>query len=247
MKAFVQTVNGHFPEADYYLAWRGFDELGYEVVKFDQPDIGALEITGETPMAAGLQTCRTLIRERFGWDYSGANPYPDQLKEFFHRDIVQSRWGDVKAEVMNGRMNKFIKPAIEKQFTAAVATSARHSIRKSNIDDDDGVYLCEPVSFEAEFRVYVYDDEIVGIKHYRGSWYMHPGQAAVQKMIQHHRQIAPVAYGLDVGILMLRGELQTALVEVNDGLCLGNYGLEAKPYAQMIAARWLELIEKGNS
>ncbi len=243
MKAFVRVNNGHFPAMDYFVAWHGFDELGYEVVTFEDEDLDSLEVTAETPVVAGLGTARKLIKKRFGWDYNGVDPYPAELKDFFMREVSRTKWRNIKAAVMNGKESKFIKPVIEEQFTGGIASSVKHSIRNSKIRDDDEVYVCAPVTFGAEFRVYVHDDEIVGIKHYYGSWYMHPAQDAVENMIRQYKPAAPVAYGLDVGILAVEGQSRTALVEINDGICLGNYGLDSTHYAQMIAARWQELIE----
>ncbi len=48
MHAFVRVKNGHFPGVDYFVAWHGFDELGYEVAKFDDEDVDRLEVTAET-------------------------------------------------------------------------------------------------------------------------------------------------------------------------------------------------------
>ncbi len=247
MNAFVRVKNGHFSGVDYYMAWQGFDELGYEVVKFDEEDVDRLEVTAETPVVAGLGTARQVIKKFFEWDYNGVDPYPTELKDFFMREVSRTWWRNVKTAVMNGKENKFIKPVIEKQFTGGVASSVSHSIRNSKIRDDDEVYICDPVKFGAEFRVYVYDDEILSVKHYNGSWYMHPSQAAVEEMVHQYKPAAPVAYGLDVGILAVEGQLRTALVEINDGICLGNYGLDSKHYTQMIAARWRELIENGRA
>jgi hypothetical protein len=247
MKAFVRVKNGHFSGVDYFAAWHGFDELGYEVLRFDDEDVGRLDVTAQTPVVAGLGTARGLIKKFFGWDYNGVDPYPVELKDFFMREVSRTKWRHVKTAVMSGKSSKFIKPVIEKQFTGGVASSVKHSIRKSKIRDDNEVYICDPVTFGAEFRVYVHDDEIVGIKHYNGSWYMHPSQESVEYMIRQYKPAAPVAYGLDVGILSVDGQLRTALVEVNDGICLGNYGLDSKHYAQMIAARWQELIEDGRA
>ncbi len=243
MKAFVRVKNGHFPGVDYYVAWHGFDELGYEVFCFDEDDVDSLEVTAETPLVAGLGTARKIIKKFFGWDYSGVDPYPVELKDFFLREVSRTQWRNIKTAVMNGKSSRFIKPVLEKQFTGGLASSVRHSIRNSKIRDDDEVYVCDPVRFGAEFRVYVHDDEIFGVKHYNGSWYMHPSREAVDEMIRRYKPAAPVAYGLDVGILSVEGELRTALVEVNDAICLGNYGLDSKHYARMVAARWQELIE----
>ena len=48
-----------------------------------------------------------------------------------------------------------------------------------------------------------------------------------------------VAFGLDVGVLDT-GE--TAVIEMNDFCCLGNYGLKAQHYAMCIAKRWTEIF-----
>jgi hypothetical protein len=56
MRAFVKIKNGHFPGVDFYSTWHGFDELGYEVLKFDEQDIDQLEVTAETPVVAGLES-----------------------------------------------------------------------------------------------------------------------------------------------------------------------------------------------
>src|SRR5215831_4298986 len=105
MKAFVRIKNGHFSGVDYYAAWHGFDELGYEVVTFDEEDIDQLDVTAETPVMAGLEICRNLIRNRFGREYNGVGPYPDELKPFLMRDVARSKWRDVKTAVMKGTLN----------------------------------------------------------------------------------------------------------------------------------------------
>ncbi|MDY7014869.1 MAG: ATP-grasp domain-containing protein [Cyanobacteriota bacterium] len=46
-------------------------------------------------------------------------------------------------------------------------------------------------------------------------------------------------YSLDFGVLET-GE--TALVEMNDGFSLGNYGLADGKYTDLILARWKELL-----
>jgi hypothetical protein len=51
--------------------------------------------------------------------------------------------------------------------------------------------------------------------------------------------VAPAGYGIDFGVLST-GE--TALVEVNEGYGLGSYGLDDAAYADLIIARWCELV-----
>ena len=48
-------------------------------------------------------------------------------------------------------------------------------------------------------------------------------------------------YGIDFGVL-LNGE--TALVEWNDGMALGNYGITPNDYAELFLARWEQILQQ---
>ena len=50
---------------------------------------------------------------------------------------------------------------------------------------------------------------------------------------------AKAAYGIDFGVL---AQGDTALIELNDGFSLGSYGLDQSVYADLIVARWTELM-----
>ena len=49
---------------------------------------------------------------------------------------------------------------------------------------------------------------------------------------------SPKAYCIDVGVLST-GE--TALIEVNDALCIGIYSMSKELYAELLMTRWNEL------
>jgi hypothetical protein len=53
---------------------------------------------------------------------------------------------------------------------------------------------------------------------------------------------SPVAYALDFGLTKKNNIYQDILVEVNDGTSLGNYGLDSIHYAEMLVARWFEIV-----
>lgn len=61
----------------------------------------------------------------------------------------------------------------------------------------------------------------------------------VQAAMKRFKKVAPAAYVLDWGVTA-KGE--TVLVEANDGMSFGHYGLPPVSYARMIAARWYELV-----
>ena len=49
----------------------------------------------------------------------------------------------------------------------------------------------------------------------------------------------PISYSLDVGV---DDQGDTLLVEVNDCYALGNYGLDATTYTNMLYDRWKEIV-----
>ena len=246
-KAFVKIRNGNFPDSNYYLAWKGFDETGYEVVKFEEDQEDTIDVTPDTPVFAGVGSCRKIIKRVFGWDYVGINPYPDELMPYMHRKVERKKWADAREAALEGHM--FIKPVIQKQFNGAVLNTLLDTIRTGKVDPEHEVYVVEPVKFVSEFRVYVHEHEIVGIKHYfsedDNGYEIVPPLSALKKMVDRYKPSAPIAYGLDVGMIAFQGEWLTSLVEINDGICLGNYGLDPIHYAEMIASRWMELITNG--
>jgi len=256
---------------NYYAAWKGFVEIGYEIVKFEEDQEGTIDVTPETPVFAGVGSCRKIIKRVFGWDYVGINPYPNELMPYMHRKVERKKWIDARQEALEG--HKFIKPVIQKQFTGAVLNTLLDTIRTGKVEEDHEVYVCDTVDFKSEWRVYVHEHEIVGVKHYFGKEMYHyqtaPSYSIIKEMILAYKPSAPVSYGLDVGIVctptFTEKEIEdlaeegthvccfgtpmtthTTLVEINDGICLGNYGLDTIHYAEMIAARWMELTTKGS-
>ena len=109
----------------------------------------------------------------------------------------------------------------------------------SDIGADCPVLISEVVDFESEWRTYVVEDKIVGIKNYKGDEFLVPSKEMVLKMISAYTS-APKSYSLDVGIV--KGK--TLLVECNDGWALGNYGLDSALYANFLMKRWLQLMEQ---
>jgi len=256
-KAYVKIRNGNFPDVNYYAAWKGFDEIGYEVVKFEEDQEDTIDVTPETPVFAGVGSCRKIIKRVFGWDYVGINPYPTELMPFMHRNVERKKWADAREAALEGHM--FIKPVIQKQFNGAVLSTLLDTIRTGKVDPEHEVFVCDPVNFVSEWRIYVHENEIVGVKPYFQKevydYQLTPFYVEVTKMIDAYKPVAPIAYGLDVGVIIQAdganhkvspgSNALSALVEINDGICLGNYGLDPIHYAEMISSRWMELTTKG--
>jgi hypothetical protein len=115
--------------------------------------------------------------------------------------------------------------------------SVAASIAVHSMEPDHRVYVSEEVSILSEYRCYIHHGEAAAIHCYKGDVTIFPDRNAVLDMIEVYTS-APVAYGLDVGVLE-SGE--TVLIGVNDFCCLGNYGIRPTPYAFGIASRWEQL------
>lgn len=241
--AFVKVRNGNFPDVNYFLAWKGFNDIGYNVIKFEENDESSIEVFEDTPVFAGVGSCRKIIKRVFGWDYVGINPYPTELMPYMRRNVKRGKWVDLRQEALEG--HKFIKPVIQKQFTGAVLNTILDTIRTGKMEEDHEIYLCDMVNFVSEFRVYVHEHEIVGVKHYfseeDNGYQFTPVFDDLKNMVKEYKPSAPISYGLDVGMIESDGKYLPTLVEINDGICLGNYGLDPIHYAEMISSRWMEL------
>jgi hypothetical protein len=98
--------------------------------------------------------------------------------------------------------------------------------------------VSEPIKIETEFRVYVHDGEILGVKHYHGKWNVVPDIKFIKEVIKKYKP-CPIAYGIDIGVTNTGISF---VVEVNDGCNLGNYGIDSIHYGEMIVSRWFEIM-----
>jgi len=177
-------------------------------------------------------------------DIPAPNDYPESLTPFLCRRVWKSTLGEVERRVFDEAGTPlFVKPAARrKNFTGRVVGLSNDSMQIGAVSRAQEVWCSEVVTWKSEFRVYVIDDNIVGVDHYAGDPDETLDLSRVQKAVMAYRQSgdAPSAYGIDFGILKT-GE--TALVEANDGFSLGAYGIAARPYTDLLVRRWQELLQ----
>lgn len=163
----------------------------------------------------------------FGTSIPNPETYPDDLREFLLRGIRLATFGDAGPR-------EFVKPVICKQFVAGI----RGEMYSDLIDDDWPAYICDPVTFVAEWRMYVCNGRILGAGQYgEGDDEEAPIEWAQKVTDRWSGQ--PAGWALDVGRL---DDGRLALVEVNDGWALGFYkGCSPQAYMDTIAARWRQL------
>jgi hypothetical protein len=81
--------------------------------------------------------------------------------------------------------------------------------------------------------------QILDLCRYQGEVFRNPDPQVVQGALRDHSRISPAVYGIDFGVLT---DGRTVLVEVNDGYSLSPYGLESMEHAELLEARWLQLV-----
>ncbi|MBX7193892.1 MAG: ATP-grasp domain-containing protein [Sandaracinaceae bacterium] len=168
--------------------------------------------------------------------------YPEELWPFLHRRVWPSTLEEVRTRVSESHAGAvFVKPRDRlKRFSGRVVSDASSLAPLAGHSGRTPVWCAEPVSFVSEHRVYVIDGAIVGVHGYAGEGVAAPDRDVIARALAAWRDSgrAPRGYGADFGVLT---DGRTALVELNDGYGLGNYGLAAERYAELCVARWEEL------
>ncbi|MEM9539903.1 MAG: ATP-grasp domain-containing protein [Cyanobacteria bacterium P01_E01_bin.42] len=177
--------------------------------------------------------------------------YPNALEKFFHRRIWLSSLRKLEARLYAGKSQPiFAKPANRsKRFTGRIFDSFHDLWAVSGVSRQEKIWCSEVVNWLSEYRIYMIknqnsDSQIVGIYPYNEQQSetslkidLSTVREAVRRLDKAGESVA--GYALDFGILET-GE--TALIEMNDGFSLGNYGLSDRFYTDLILARWEELI-----
>ena len=229
MTAYVVNADPiHENSINYFSASLGFYRIGYHVDRFKLSELATLEVDADTPVFGGMESLSKILPSYVGLDY-----YPDEIQEHMYRDVKA-----VKVEEV--QKGDFLKPLSKdhKLFSPFVKDdSLQCQLTIGKIPPCHTVLMSKAVRFLSEFRVYVLEGKILNICYYKGNPSLFPDPEIVKEMVSkvtHHS----ISFGLDVGVLS-SGE--TAVIEMNDFCCLGNYGLNAQQYAQCIAKRWTEV------
>jgi len=236
-KVYVRFKEDVPENANCYAALDGFRQLGVETVPFyGFGDIDEMQDLGPEVGIVGYLGDVWEALEKQGKQRPDVVDYPAELKDFTRRLIYQSTIENVRA--VTGPV--FVKPVKHKLFTGFVWNQSKADrLHLAPYPSQTTVWVSNVVEFISEYRVFVLDGEILDVRRYKGSWSVAPQMQWVEDAIAAY-VTAPRAYSLDLGIGP-SGRLNPYLVEINDCLSLGSYGLASIPYAKMIEARWTEL------
>jgi hypothetical protein len=235
MRALINAPDGFVLDPSTGSAADGLKALSYEIVRVDGA-FNTYNLTTKDVVAGGLRFCRSALAF-LGRAMPSISDYPDSLNGFLGRRVWKSTLSAVPSEIFP----VFCKPVVPKQWKARVLRNfgdyeGMISFISPDIVSIAECWLSEPLDIVGESRVYVNRGEIVAVSKYKGEGKIDPSVA--ESAIRSFEN-APIGYGLDFG-LTRSGE--TVLVEFNDGYFLGNYAVDNVIYAQLIADRWLQVV-----
>lgn len=185
-----------------------------------------------------------LVFKRIGFKHK-LNSYPISLRPYLKRNVWETSLGKLISQSEYGAISPiFIKPKLKaKLFTGFVIESISDLYKLGRISKNTELFCSSVVNWQTEYRVFIHNSTIVGIKNYDGNSNIIPDRAEIEKAVEvfEKSEDRTNGYSLDFGVL---DDNQTALIEWNDGFALGSYGLDKELYTDLILARWNEILEK---
>ena len=237
--------NGQAYSPSGAVAARGFAFLGYDVRYFLPDELPKLMLTPEVIVVGGMGTTRAAI-ERAAGHLPTLSGVPAVLAPYLGRECWRTTPGGVRDAQ---RFPVFLKPYEDaKAFTGRVVNTPAELdallAQRPNfpaLGEDFPLLASEPVVFQSEWRVFVMRGRALGVSHYAGDALLFPSAGTIRLALGAF-QGAPAGYSADFGVT---SEGRTLLVEINDGYSLGCGALVANLYAELLEARWDEIVGIG--
>ena len=233
MKAYIQCNFKGMPfNETVYNAYLGFEEMGVETILFkNHVEMESANI--EDIIVGGIGPTKKWL------NYHGCHvpelDYPDELKGYLKRNVWTSKIDTINANPSLWPV--FVKPFIDKKFTGRVIKNPADLIGCGSCYENYDVFCSDVIILKAEWRVFVRYGTIMDVRRYKGDWGVHFDPDVIKRCVDDYKT-QPSGYGIDFGVTD-KGE--TVLIEVNDGVSLGAYGLHHIYYAKLLSARWAEL------
>lgn len=220
-----------------FVAQVGFTLRGQDISLFEETQFDTLELDKNDIVVAGVGYVHKAFA-RLGFTFEHLPSIPQKLKPYAGRRQWTSTLAQARQQATDGTP-VFIKPVPHnpKQFTGHVLSVFRDFLATAHLPDDTPVECADVVSLVSEYRGFVLDNTLIDLRRYAGNPLAMPNPTFIEHALAAWTQ-KPAACSMDFGVTA-SGE--TLLVEVNDAYALGNYGLPATLYAQMIETRWAQI------
>lgn len=240
MKAYLEKINKEWLDDFVYLTKYPLESIGFEIVPFDGDDLvrGIKKYEFEySDILIGSVECSNFFFEQLGITPPQYIGYPDELKEFYKRNIEI-----VKVKDLDNNYPYFIKPYKDvKLFTGDVIENDKlfklFTTYYDNVTEDTLLFKSEKINIKSEWRCFIHKDILKGIQFYKGDFTIFPDVNIIKDIIGKYKD-SPIAYTIDVGINEFD---ETFIVELNDMWAIGSYGLNRDIYTRMCLDRMNEI------
>lgn len=245
-KAFLEKCGKEWFDDYVYLARQPLEDRGFEIVPFDGTfldDFIERTVFGPDDVLVGSVEATVAFWKELNFEIPSYIGYPVEFENALSRAITLCMFEDMDLE-----FPCFIKPAKDvKLFTGFVienmASYKQLHLTCPELKPETVVYVSEVIDFVSEYRCFVHNGELVGMKHYAGDYTIFPEMGQVREMLKIKWPNMPVSYTLDVAV---DDGGWVYLVEINDFWAIGGYGLDGKTYVRMLVDRFQE-IKNANS
>lgn len=241
--AYVQAAGGIPATDSFYRAWDGFRKRGVPCQLFEPPQLERRELPlgRDTLVAGGVPVVEAALAA-IGVAAPPADNLPAALAEYRGRRVWATTWGELRAQY--GRKGPpeplWVKSLRRNKAFPSLAVYDADDIQSASaLPDAHEVLVSEYVTFVSEWRCFVRNGQVIDLCRYQGDVFRYPDAKVVKDAVADLGRSAPAGYGIDFGVLT---DGRTVLVEVNEGYSLNPYGLESMEYAELLEARWRQLV-----
>jgi hypothetical protein len=236
--------NGEYHSPNISHAVYGFREMGFEIRKYESIDEIYDAVTNEDIVLDYIDQCLTIF------DKFGVKPYmpdyPECLSDLLGRKIWTNTIDNINRNPE--KWGIFVKSKKEKAFTGRIISSPKDLIGCGSCYENYEVLCSDIVNIKREWRAFIYYDEIIDIRPYKGDWHINYDSKVIDSALEKFRnwKERPVACSLDFAVIddKVDKKEKTIFLESNDAYALGNYGLYHLYYAKLISARWSQLLNR---
>ena len=126
-----------------------------------------------------------------------------------------------------------------------------NDIQSRDIIPDGNYQISSLVNILSEYRVFIYQDMILGIQYYNGDFMVMPDTRSIKNMVDlyvwdYGYGNAPVAWTLDVAVINTEFGQQTAVIECHEFFSCGLYGFTSPRLPFMFSRTWYDILKRIN-
>lgn len=214
----------------------------YRLTSFEEVISGKFDYMIKSNLFVGSVEFMYEVFNRVGIQDTGFNLLPDRP---FDKMTIES----VRELINSTGKARFVKSVKTKVFSGSVIEKPWVNILNS-VSSDTEVMVYEPFDEDilSEWRVYIHMDDMIDSRSYSGDFTIAPDYRLVLDNISRIKHElghnTPIAYTIDVAVIGTTETRKTEVVEMNDMVAIGNYGLQNDRYLRMLTDRYFQIMQQ---